>query len=200
MIKTIVFDIGNVLMHFRWNAYIRSLYPESKAKKITQAIWAENCWEALDREIEDEAVIRARMIQQAPMYEEEINYALDHVGECMSKADYAIEWIQTLKQEGYNVLFLSNYSQFLMDACPEVLDFLPYLDGGVFSCDVGTIKPEYDIYGVLLELYNQNPEECVFIDDKEANILAAKEVGMHGIVFTSYEKTSKELADFLSCV
>ena len=38
-----------------------------------------------------------------------------------------------------------------------------------------------------------NPEETVFLDDMPANIKAAKECGLHGIVFRSLEQAKKEL-------
>ncbi len=196
MIKTIVFDIGNVLMHFDWKEYTEKRFGED-AKKINAAIWAKDCWDELDREVEDEEVVRQRMVKLAPEYKKEIYEALDNVGECMSKADYAIPWIQELKSRGYNCLFLSNYSGYLMDAAPDVLDFLPYMDGGVFSCDVGQIKPEYDIYYSLFEIYKVDPEECIFLDDKIENIHAAKDVGMQAIHFKNYEQAKEELETYL---
>ena len=95
-------------------------------------------------------------------------------------------------------MYLSNYSEFVMEAKPEVLDFLPLMDGGVFSCYVGIIKPDPAIYTGLFRKYDLIPEECVFIDDKPENVQAAKDLGMAGIVFSSYDQAKGDLDRLLS--
>ena len=67
------------------------------------------------------------------------------------------------------------------------------MDGGIFSYEEKVIKPEATIYRLLLERYNLNAEECVFFDDVEKNVLAARETGIHGIVFENREQAMKEL-------
>jgi len=51
----------------------------------------------------------------------------------------------------------------------------------VSSCFVGLRKPEADIYRMALEISQQVPEECCFIDDRSVNLEAAKRLGMHTI-------------------
>lgn len=103
---------------------------------------------------------------------------------------YAIPWIKEVKTFGRGVYFLSNYSPFAQCCNPNCLDFLPYMDGGIFSCDVKHIKPYKDIYKDICNTYHLNPEECIFIDENnEANVKAAIEFGMHAIQFTRYEET-----------
>lgn len=53
------------------------------------------------------------------------------------------------------------------------------------------------IYKYLLETYNLNPDECIFIDDSVANINAANELGIHGIVYTDIENLRKEFKRIL---
>ena len=43
MIKTVIFDIGNVLMEFSWWPYVRSLFDEDTARVITDAFWKTGC-------------------------------------------------------------------------------------------------------------------------------------------------------------
>ena len=49
MIKTVIFDIGNVLMEFSWWPYVRSLFDEDTARVITDAFWKTGYWEEFDR-------------------------------------------------------------------------------------------------------------------------------------------------------
>ena len=53
-------------------------------------------------------------------------------------------------------------------------------------------KPNPEIYKYLLEKYSLNPDECIFIDDSAPNIKTAKELGIHGIVYSDCEKLRKD--------
>ena len=193
MIKNIVFDIGNVLMKFDYMPYIRKLLKdEDVIAKVNNAIWTSNYWNDLDRG-GNTAEILEKMLAAEPEYRDEIKLTFDNVGQCMFRTDYAIPWIKELKSRGYMAYYLSNYAPHTMEANPDVLDFLPYMDGGVFSCDVHVIKPEPEIFSIFCEKYDLMPSECIFLDDNERNVLAAKDFGMNAIHFTEYEQAKKEL-------
>jgi putative hydrolase of the HAD superfamily len=64
----------------------------------------------------------------------------------------------------------------------------------VDSAFVGTRKPEPEIYAITLERLGLPGEACAFVDDLAVNIDAAREVGMHGILFRDTEQTIAELA------
>lgn len=195
MIKNVVFDIGNVLMRFTWREYIHSfLFNAETIRHVNGAIWYSGLWNELDRGIMTEEEIFYEMRNRDPKYREEVIMALQGVAECFKKEDYAIPWIKEVKQLGYGVYFLSNYSPFAQRCNPDCLDFLPYMDGGIFSCDVKHIKPDKAIYKDLCNAYHLKPDECVFVDDNEANVKAAIEFGMRAIQFTRYEET-KALLD-----
>ena len=78
-----------------------------------------------------------------------------------------------------------------------MLDFLPLLDGGIFSCDIRAIKPERKIYAALAEKYNLNPSECVFIDDVARNVEGAKNFGYHAIQFVTLQQAQEDLNKLL---
>jgi putative hydrolase of the HAD superfamily len=61
------------------------------------------------------------------------------------------------------------------------------VDSGV----VGTRKPEPEIYAITLERLGLPGESCVFVDDLEVNVAAARDAGMHGIV---YHDTAQAIA------
>lgn len=191
MIRNMVFDIGNVLMDFRWKEYMRSLFGEDETliQTINQGIWHNGCWAAMDKgEMDDAATLRSA-VAFAPQYEKEIKLTLDSVAHAFHKFEYSIPWIQELKRMGLNVYYLSNYSAFSVAANPDVLDFIPYMDGGVFSFEVKAVKPEPEIYRCLCEKFGLKPEECLFTDDVPANVNGAQACGFQGIVFEGYEKT-----------
>ena len=189
--RNMVFDIGNVLMDFRWKEYMRSLFGEDETliQTINQGIWHNGCWAAMDKGEMDGAATLRSAVAFAPQYEKEIKLTLDSVAHAFHKFEYSIPWIQELKRMGLNVYYLSNYSAFSVAANPDVLDFIPYMDGGVFSFEVKAVKPEPEIYRCLCEKFGLKPEECLFTDDVPANVKGAQACGFQGIVFEGYEKT-----------
>ena len=191
MIRNMVFDIGNVLMDFRWKEYMRSLFGEDETliQTINQGIWHNGCWAAMDKGEMDGAATLRSAVAFAPQYEKEIKLTLDSVAHAFHKFEYSIPWIQELKRMGLNVYYLSNYSAFSVAANPDVLDFIPYMDGGVFSFEVKAVKPEPEIYRCLCNKYGLKPEDCLFTDDVPANVNGAQACGFQGIVFEGYEKT-----------
>ena len=198
MIKTIIFDIGNVLMRFDYMRYIQELLGDDESVYLVNgAIWRSGNWNDLDRG-EDYEVVLSRMLQAEPAYASDIRRVMENIGQCMFKQDYAIPWIQDLKQRGYQVLYLSNYSRHIMEVKPEVLDFLPYTDGGVFSCDVHLVKPDPAIYQTICSKYSLTPGECVFLDDSADNVRAAQAFGLKAIHVSAYEQARAELEALLA--
>ena len=199
MLKNTVFDIGRVMTGFEWNDYVGRLFKDETVRSVvTAATFGNPLWQEMDRGVMQTDEIFKGMLDNAPDYEAEIREALDRVDECVERKAYAIPWIEELKAQGYRVLFLSNYSEYVMSKSVHAFDFLEHMDGGVFSCDAKYIKPNEEIYRCLFDKYEIVPAECVFIDDSPANIETAQRLGMKGIVFENYEQAHAELIDIMS--
>lgn len=170
---------------------MRSLFGENEAliQTINKGIWHNGCWAAMDKGEMDGAATLRSAVAFAPQYEKEIKLTLDRVALAFHKFGYAVPWLKELKRMGLNVYYLSNYSAFSIAANPDVLDFIPCMDGGVFSFEVKAVKPEPEIYRCLCDKYDLKPEECLFTDDVPANVKGAQACGFQGIVFEGYEKT-----------
>lgn len=197
MIRNIVFDIGHVLIGFDWRSYLRTRFDEKTSQAVGAAIWGSGHWPELDRAVLSVEEILDLFISKRPDYEKEIRQAFEEVGDCVTKRDWPVPLVEELKEKGYKVYFLSNYSEHVMNANRGALDFIGHMDGGVFSCDVHMIKPDPGIYRALLEKYDLRPEECIFIDDVPANIAAARKLGFKGIVFRNYEQMRTDLGKAL---
>ena len=117
----------------------------------------------------------------------------ENVHDMLGRRDYAIPWIKQLKEKGYGVYYLSNFSRKAEVECAHTLDFIPFMDGGILSYREKVIKPEPEIYQLLIDRYELIPDQCVFMDDKPENCDGAKKAGMHAIVFTTKEEAEKEL-------
>ncbi|WP_404400056.1 HAD family hydrolase [Pelagibacterium halotolerans] len=74
--------------------------------------------------------------------------------------------------------------------------FLEKFDGVVVSGLERMVKPDIRIYRLFCERYGLAPDSCVFIDDNEANIIAARKFGMEAIHFTSPQALRAELISY----
>lgn len=196
MITTVIFDIGNVLAGFDWKKHFESFgYDEKMVEKLRKATVGSPMWNEYDRGVLTEEETLQGFIDNAPELAEDIRRVLRDVGTMVTRYDYAIPWIEELKQKGYRCLYLSNFSHKAETECAHALDFIPYLDGGILSYREKLIKPQPEIYQLLIERYQLTPQECVFMDDTLANVEAAREAGIHAIWFQNRTQALEELHD-----
>lgn len=197
MITTVIFDIGNVLMRWNWRSTLARTYGEEKARLIDKAVFRSGLWNEMDRGVLTMSDVRERAIAQFPECATELGPVFDDLGIFAERCSYAIPWINELRAAGYRVLYLSNYSHDLINLRPDVLDFLTYMDGGVFSCNVHLTKPEPAIYAAICSIFRFKPDEGLFIDDNAANVEAAKVFGLNAIRFEEYEAVYSAVKDIL---
>lgn len=195
MIKNVVFDIGNVLVQFRWKEVMIELgYSEEQIQALFKGLFLSNWWSEWDRGVIPEEELFEAMRKECKGLENEMLKFMEHKGELVLQFDYVIEWMKELKAKGMKIYLLSNYPRSLFELHMEKsFTFVPYVDGKIISGYVKHIKPEKEIYAILLDTYKLKAEECVFLDDMEANIIGAREMGMKGIVFNGYDEAHKEL-------
>ena len=198
MIKNVVFDIGNVLVSFRWDDLATELgFDEDNIRVMNERVIGDR-WNELDRGVMSEAEAVEYIKEALPGMEEKFDVLWSRIGEVIDPYDYSKDWVMDLKAKGANVYLLSNFPKDLFTRLSKTkMPFLPYVDGKIISAFVQKIKPDAEIYECLMDTYGLNPEECIFIDDRKVNVDAALALGMQGIVFTSYEEVRKELDERL---
>lgn len=196
MIKNVIFDIGNVLVSFRWRELMEDLnLPEETKAVFEKTVFGSPWWGELDHGIYEESEILEKFREDNRKHLDAFNLVWDNRGKMVAPYAYSVEWIERLKARGLNVYLLSNYPKkvFTLHAECGCFPFLDKVDGKVISAFVKMIKPNADIYEYLMEEYGLLASECVFLDDREDNIEAAVALGMKGIVFKSYEQACTEL-------
>lgn len=194
MIKTIIFDIGNVLADFTWKEFLENKgFTGEKLERMARASVQNPYWNEYDRGvITDEEIIQA-FADSDPELEADIRRCFADMKGLVTRNGYAIPWIRELKEKGYQTLYLSNFSETAAKDCAEALDFIPYMDGGILSYRDKVIKPMPEIYRLLIDRYQLVPEECVFLDDTEKNLKGAEAFGIHTILFKNREQAEEEL-------
>ena len=194
MIKTIIFDIGNVLMDFNFQICFRAYAPDEETyQKIVKATVQSPVWAEFDRGVWTDEEILEGFIKNDPSIESILRNMFERLEGIIKQRDYAIPWIRELKDLGYQVLVLSNFPKKVYELFQNEMTFLQEVDGGILSYQDQVIKPDKEIYNLLISRYQLNPQECVFLDDLKDNIKTAKELGMHTVLFTTKEEAQDEL-------
>lgn len=89
---------------------------------------------------------------------------------------------------------ITNFSWEKWVSCLGEWPFLEKFDGVVVSGIERLVKPDTRIFRLFLDRYSLAAEECVFIDDNEVNVMAARSMGMTALHFTEPDKLRAELA------
>lgn len=185
MIKTIIFDIGQVLLHYNPKSLIDSRYSEPDASFIFETLFLSPLWLDLDRGTRTYEEVLSVLSAAYPKYRDAYAYLLASWTSILKPIVSTTDLLPALKKLGFQLLYLSNFHKEAFPAIIEQNSFFQYFDGGLVSFQHHLLKPEAEIYQVLSANYGLNPDECLFIDDSLSNILAAKQLGYHTIHFTS---------------
>lgn len=200
MIRNLIFDVGNVLLGYRWYEMLTQDYGLSheEANRIGNEIFETDLWGV---RLDGGKISFEEAIQEyRSLYPDDfpvIEWFLRNGKQMAVKRPEVWEKVVGLKQKGYKIYILSNYSDELFHQHTEGASFLDVLDGGVVSCQVKEIKPNRRIYEILLERYDLDPTECLFFDDRADNVEAARSLGFEAIQVTSQEMLNDTLKKML---
>ena len=184
MIKNIVFDMGNVVIYFDREFFLRRLnISEEDRKLLMREVFLSLEWSRMDRgSLNDEEaaeIICNRVPQRLHSAVRELVGMWDRP---ILEVPGIYDLIRQLKENGYGIYLLSNASL----RQPYYWKNVPaskFFDGTLISANVKLVKPQPEIYKLLCENFSLVPEECVFIDDSTPNVEGAFFSGMSAIVF-----------------
>ena len=197
-IKAIIFDYGNVLLE--WNP--RNVYqryfpddPEGMERFFREVDFME--WNAQQDKgrpfVEGVAALSEKFPQYAQLIQAYHDNWKDSIG-----GSYAgtIEILKQLKQAGYHLYGLSNWSAETFPLAREKYDFFGLFDDMVISGEVGHVKPDPEIFQIMLNKIGRPAQECLFIDDSLSNIKQAQAMGFAVVHFQSPEQLAATLHKF----
>ena len=114
--------------------------------------------------------------------------------EMWSDVDRAMTaWVDRVHEAGFKTALLSNMHDDMAAHARRTFGWLARMDSVTISCEVRLAKPERAIYERCLEGIALRPEEVLFIDDREANVQAAREAGLWALRFESAEQLRADL-------
>jgi 2-haloacid dehalogenase len=194
--SAVVFDLGGVLIDWDPRYLYRSLFGgneeamETFLAEVTTPEWnqqqdAGRPWteaiESLSREHPERRELISAYWHRWP----------ETLGEAIEPT---VEILGELRRAGVRLFALSNWSAETFPIARPRYPFLEWFEGIVISGDVRLVKPDARIFRHLLERYGLEPRSTVFIDDSEANVQAARELGMTGIRFADAQTLRRDLA------
>lgn len=199
MIKNIVFDVGMVLVDFKWRQVMTDVGCTPEEIETIAAVMVNSpFWNELDRGVMEEEDVIAQMIENLPGLEDKARAFWDNIHLTIEAFPYAKNWVKGLQEAGYHTYLLTNYPRSLYKSTAEqCFTFLPYIDDVLVSSHEKLTKPDKAIYERLLEKFELKAEETVFIDDRLVNVEGAESVGIRGIHFTSFEEVNTKLREVL---
>lgn len=103
--------------------------------------------------------------------------------------------LKKLKRD-YRLIALSNTNESNYEFIARKYDIMKIFDDYVLSYKVGSLKPEKKIYQTALEKALCKPEECMFIDDIGKFTLAAEKLGMKTIHYKNHSYLEEKLKEF----
>lgn len=195
MINTVIFDIGNVLVGYDWQSTLHSYgFSAEKFEVLANAVYRHTDWNEMDRGVLTVEEVTRRFISHAPQYESDIRRLIADISKTIHQYSYTKPLLKKLRTAGYRLYYLSNYGEYGREQTKNELDFISLMDGGLFSYEVQMVKPNRWIYAEACRRFDIHPEEAIFFDDNPANVLAAREMGLHSEIFTSPEDVLAKLA------
>src|SRR5215213_4544371 len=194
-IKSIIFDLGGVLIDWNPNYVFDKMFDdEEKKKHFFQNICTPDWNEKQDagRSIKEAT---EELLVKHPDWKEYIEAYYGRWQEMLGGPIHeSVEIFRQLKESGqYKIYALTNWSAETFPIALELYEFLHWFDGRLVSGEEKMRKPFPEFYRLILERFQLNPSETLFIDDSVRNVEAAAEIGIHTIAFTSPQQLKEEL-------
>lgn len=194
MIKTIIFDLGRVIVPFDFHRGYRKI----------EALTGIPADEVAARVASTDLVVRFESGQIEPR--DFVRQFCHQLGIEIGYDDFCEIWSSIFLPETlipdellrglaarYRLVLLSNTNAIHYSMIQENFPILRHFHAFVLSYETGAMKPSPEIYGKAIEEARCRPEECFFTDDIEAYVQAAKEQGIDAVRFESAAQIEAEL-------
>ena len=197
-IKAIIFDFGGVLLNWDPRNLYRTYFPEQE--QALEEFLREVDFYTWNAELDKGKSLDLGVAELSAKFPHRANliaaYA-KHWGETITgEVEGTVKTLYQLKAKGYPLYGLSNWS---VETFPFVRDVYPFFDEFdeiIISGEVNLIKPEPEIYQLLLSKIDFPAQACLFIDDSRANIDMARSLGFHAVLFESPEGLDGMLKEY----
>jgi len=185
-VDTVVFDIGNVLIHWNPNFLYRKLIPDDAERDHFLTNICSMAWNIEQDRGRSWAEAIDVLSAEHPEKQELIAAYSERWEEMVpGEIPGTVKLLTTLKEADVPLYAITNFSSEKFSQTRDRFSFLAdsFIDT-VVSADAGLLKPDPRIYALLLDRNGLDPSQCVFIDDSAPNVEGARNSGMSAIHFT----------------
>ena len=177
----IILDMGNVLLEWNKDKILQGVSDTKKDYLILdKTIFQSGLWERLDlgTMTREELVLKVvSMIGKT--YQQKVEEVIWNWPNYIEIFTEVFPILSEAKKKRHRIFVLSNTSKVFYDLLEEQLSPIKeLLDGFVLSCDIKAIKPDLAMFEEILDKYQLDPTNCVFLDDIEDNTIAAQKLGI----------------------
>ena len=192
-IKNVIFDYGRVLVDYSPEYLYDSVFTDKQEMHwfIDHVVNAE-FHTTLDLGNPTNEVIE-EWKRRFPKYSRELDlYDTDYLRLVGEEVPGMRQLLIDLHQQGFQLYGLTNWGH-KFKLVYEKYSIFQLLDGQVVSGEEHVVKPDPQIFNILLQRYDLRPEECIFTDDRADNVEGAIQLGIHGIVFQNAQQLRDEI-------
>ena len=154
---------------------------EEEAKQYDRMIFQSGTWRDGDLGKLNRPQIIERLCADHPDHAKTIRAILGSCNEMLSSYEDTGVLLRELHEKGYRLFYLTNTTPEAFGYIGDTYGYFRYFEGGIRSCDYGVLKPQPEIYRLLLKKYGLNPAESLFADDMRVNLEAAEREGIHTV-------------------
>ena len=193
--SVVVFDLGGVLVDWSPRYLYRKLFNgDEAAMEHFLATVCTQAWNLQQDAGRSFAEACGSLKALHPEKSELIDAWFDRFDEMLAGTiPGSVSILAELRSQGVPLYALSNWSVETFPAALKRFEFLKWFRGVTLSGEVKLLKPDPRIFKLFLETFAIDPALTVYIDDREPNVEAAMDCGMHGILFTDAPALRTEL-------
>ena len=194
MKKTLVFDIGGVLIDWNPRYLYSKIFPDQDEMEFFLRAVCSPEWNVqMDGEKSFNDAIN-ELIPRHPEYADQIRAYFSRWEEMIAGAiPETVKILAELKDADFPLAALSNWSSETFPVVNAKYEFLDWFEPLTISGRVGIVKPDPDIFHLILCSIDREPDECIYIDDMKHNVQAAGKIGFDAIHFLSPQQLRKDL-------
>lgn len=197
----IIFDLGNVLIEWNKEKILSKICKNDLEYNLfNKFVFQSNLWIDLDNgKISLEFLENQLIDEMGHQYQDQIHELVWNWFNYVDLYDEVYELIKQLKKKNFQIYVLSNTSSIFHILLDSVLSKVSsVLDGYVISCEVKMMKPQKEIYLSLVNKYQLDIKDCIFLDDLEENVEAARTLGIKAFQIKECKEISNILKDLLN--
>ena len=194
-----LFDLGGVFFDWDPKYFFKNIFSDPEEMNYFLTYICNDEWNIKQDEGRSIEEAENEIIYKFPKYKNFIKmYYANHRKMIKKTFDLSIQVLDELKRKNYSCYVLSNWSAETFHGMTKDYPFLNKFDGMLISGEDKLLKPDPEIYQLAIKRFNLDPSNCVFIDDKIANVEAAKKLGFNIIHLVDPKTIKSDIENFLN--